>query len=161
MLVMALYDENHTFVSGVYSGEYGVLYERYLFVTKKGYVRLSYLDKYGNMAILCSADNESNHERYIEVSTKKDVLNSDSILDFFVAANNNIQILVENVTGTVTSSGMVYIYYSDGSVKSEGITLNRPKEVHADSEINAISIYISQQVIVKDGAIKLSAQLIN
>ena len=113
------------------------------------------------MAILCSADNESNHERYIEVSTKKDVLNSDSILDFFVAANNNIQILVENVTGTVTSSGMVCIYYSDGSVKSEGITFNRPKEVHADSEINAISIYISQQVIVKDGAIKLSAQLIN
>ena len=160
MLVMAFYDENHTFVSGVYSGEYGVLQERYLFVTKKGYVRISYLDKYGNMAILCSADNESNHERYIEISTKKDVLYSDSILDFFVAANNDIQILVENITGTVTSSGMVKIYCSDGSVKSEGITFNRPKEIHVDSEINAIAVYIPQQVITKDGAIKLSVNLI-
>ena len=161
MLVMALYDENHTFVSGVYSGEYGVLQERYLLVTTKGYVRLSYLDKYGNMAILCSVDNESNHERYIEISTKKDVSYSDSILDFFIAANNDIQILVENITGTVTSSGMVKIYCSDGSVKSEGITLNRPKEIHVDSEIKAIAVYISQQSITKEGAIKLSAKLIN
>lgn len=130
-------------------------------MTTKGYVRLSYLDKYGNMAILCSADNESNHERYIEISTKKDVSYSDSILDFFVAANNDIQILVENITGTVTSSGMVKIYCSDGSVKSEGITLNRPKEIHVDSEIKAIAVYISQQSITKEGAIKLSAKLIN
>lgn len=161
MLVMALYDENHTFVSGIYSGEYGVLQERYLFVTRKGYVRLSYLDKYGNIAILCNADSETNHERYIEISTKKDVVSSGSILDFFADANNNIQILVENATGTVTRSGMVYIYYSDGSVKSEGITLNSPKEVHLNSKINAISIYISQQVITKDGIIKFSAKLIN
>lgn len=68
---------------------------------------------------------------------------------------------IKEAVNNVVSDGVTVTYPSDGSVKSEGITLNRPKEVHADSEINAISIYISQQVIVKDGAIKLSAQLIN